>query len=87
MTRLRRSRFRQICVKRNLTAGREVDADLPDRVEALAILGLPSHDQVEAPIAIEYLRDGLAADGGLHDRADIADVQSVTRASGAVRGD
>src|SRR5208337_2645605 len=43
-------------IERNLTAGRQVDADLAHRVEALAILRLPSHDQVEAPVAVEHLR-------------------------------
>ena len=69
-----------------MTAGRQVDADLADRVEALAILRLPSHDQVEAPVAVEHLGDRLSADRGLHDRADVADVEPIARACGAVRG-
>ena len=74
-------------VQRDLAAGWQVDADLAHRVEALAILRLPSHDQVEAPVALKHLRDGLTADCRLHDRADVADVESVARASGAVGRD
>ena len=46
---------------------------------------LHAHYQVELALALDHLRGGRAADGGLHQRVDVAHVQAVAGNLGAVR--
>ena len=70
-----------------LAAGGRLTRIWRHRIQAPAILRIPLHHQVEAPIAFKHLSDRLSPDRRWHNRADVADIESITRARGPVRGD
>ncbi len=60
------------------SAGR-VHRNAADRIDVIAKLRQESHDHIEAPLAVQNLRDGLSSNRCLHGRVDIAGRDSVAR--------
>ena len=73
--------------ERNLRTVGCGNQDLPDGAEVLAVRLGPANDQVELLLSLVYLGDRLPPDGRLDDGGDVSDVQSISPAALAVRGD
>ncbi len=73
--------------ERNLLSRGSRNEKIANLPRARAELRLHAHDQVEELLALNHLRGRLPADGRLHHRFDVGDVNSVARDLRAVRID
>ncbi len=71
----------------NLIAVGSGDEDSADGLGRVAELRRVANGEVEAAVAVDDLRDGRAADGGLHDVVDVLRLEAEARGFGAVDGD
>ncbi len=65
--------------ERDIATRGRVDADIAHRINGLAVLGLPAHDQIETAVAFKHLGHCLSADCRLHDGGDVAGIETVAR--------
>src|SRR5215472_19365759 len=73
--------------KRYLSPCGQIDADIANRVQALTVLGQPSHHQVEAAITLQHLGDRLASDSGLNHCSEVSGIEPVARGRSTVGRD
>src|SRR5207247_4630998 len=64
--------------QRNVTAW-SVDGDIRDVFRRAPIFRKKTHDNIEAPLAIQHLSHGLPANGRLHDAVNVVREASITR--------